>query len=228
VDDGRDVGRLPAEKAGFEDTPTPQLKWRLLASLLPPEASPVLDCGCGDGALGIYLSTLGWEVKGIEQDSLRAGRAREAGLEIMEGDLTEETTWQAVGNGYGAVIFSDVLEHLETPIAVLRRAQSVLRSGGGVLISIPNVAYWKVRLQLLSGRWQYQDAGILDRTHRWFFTDSTLRVMVREARLNIERWRPLPPWSPGLARWRATTHERLARLRPAVFAMGFLCWLTPE
>src|SRR5262245_19791945 len=138
------------------------IKWRLLASLLPTSGAPVLDCGCGDGGFSRYLTAKGWPTTGIELDPAKADIARHRGIEVLEADLEDSGLWKRLDADYGAVVFSDVLEHLQDPIAVIRASQHVLRPSGGVLISIPNVAFWRVRRDLLLGRWEYADEGILD------------------------------------------------------------------
>ena len=162
----RPASRSPRERDDTSGLATAALKWRLLASLLPTGRGRILDCGCGDGGLSIYLRSRGWDVRGVEADAELASLARAAGLDVVEVDLESAGAWQSLGSDYDAVIFSDVLEHLDDPRRVLRFATSVLRPGGGILVSLPSVSFWRVRLDLMAGRWQYQDAGILDRTHR--------------------------------------------------------------
>ena len=58
-----------------------------------------------------------------------------------------------------------------------------LNPDGIVIVSVPNVANLYVRLQLLMGRFHYQDRGILDRTHLRFFTRKTFREFLEEADL---------------------------------------------
>jgi hypothetical protein len=55
----------------------------------------------------------------------------------------------------------------------------MLSPGGKMLISLPNVAHWSVRLLLLVGIFDYHDRGIMDRTHYQFFTRKRVRHMLR-------------------------------------------------
>ena len=204
------------------------LKWRLLASLLPTVSGRILDCGCGDGGLAIYLQTRGWEVRGIEADAELASLARATGVDVVEGDLESAATWQSVGEGYDAVLFSDVLEHLSDPAGALRSAISALRPGGGILVSLPSVSWWRIRLDLMLGRWEYQDEGILDRTHRWFLTRSTMIQLFNDAGLHVDSMSPLATSSPTMRAWYQRFWIALARIRPTLFAVGFLWWLKPN
>src|SRR5207244_13603080 len=53
------------------------------------------------------------------------------------------------------------------------------------VVSVPNVAHLWVRLQLLRGRWDYGDRGILDRTHLRFFTRRTFVGFLEDAGLTV-------------------------------------------
>jgi len=61
-----------------------------------------------------------------------------------------------------------------------------------VLISLPNVAIWNVRLELLFGRFRYQDTGTLDRTHIRFFTRRSFRELLASCGLEVARSRITP------------------------------------
>ena len=89
--------------------------------------------------------------------------------------------------GYNAVLAGDTLEHLNEPESMLRMIRDALPPGGRLLLSVPNVANLYVRLSLLCGRFDYAERGILDRTHRFFFTAKSLRKMVRDAGFTVER-----------------------------------------
>ena len=72
----------------------------------------------------------------------------------------------------------DVLEHLKDPHRVLVELEPKLTQDSKLICSLPNVAHGSVRLHLLGGSWQYEDMGILDRTHlRFFDLDGALELM---------------------------------------------------
>lgn len=73
-----------------------------------------------------------------------------------------------------------VLEHLHDPERILQKLLSYLKADGSILCSVPNILNRHVISDLLRGKLEYQDAGILDRTHLRFFTmDSIVRVFER-------------------------------------------------
>ena len=108
---------------------------------------------------------------------------------------------------FDVVLCGDVIEHLRDPVAALARLRPLLRPGGRLVLSTPNVANWAIRLSLLAGRWRYTDRGILDRSHTHLFTRATLggddragRLPSRADRLHGARPRRLGrPRQPRLA-----------------------------
>ena len=71
------------------------------------------------------------------------------------------------------MLFSHVLEHLRHPSDVLRAFTELLHPEGVVLIAVPNVLAWKQRWRFLTGRFEYTETGIMDRTHLRFLTYDT-------------------------------------------------------
>lgn len=159
------VGRLdPLRYSGQSDDPT-EVPGMLRA--LMPELVRVLDVGCGTGSVtAVANGGKGNDVLAIEPDADRSAVARERGIEVFCGFLDEE--FIARKGPFDVIVFSDVLEHLPSPDAMLKLAISGLRPGGIILASVPNVAHWSVRLNLLFGRFNYTETGLCDATHlRW-------------------------------------------------------------
>jgi 2-polyprenyl-3-methyl-5-hydroxy-6-metoxy-1,4-benzoquinol methylase len=143
----------------------------------------LLDVGCARGHLSSALQEQGWNVTGIEYDSHDAKVAQEAGIAMIVG--TAESVLSNMVDTFDVIVFADVLEHFVEPLEVLTMAKRRLKPGGRIVISIPNVAHLTVRLQLLLGSFNYTDRGILDRTHLHFYTQRTLREMIKQADLEI-------------------------------------------
>ena len=106
---------------------------------------------------------------------------------LVVGDIEGTPALAQCAGEYDVIVFADVLEHLRDPERVLRSLAPFLARGGRVLASIPNVAHWSIRWRLLAGRWQYQDRGILDRTHLRFFTRETALALFASAGLAVTR-----------------------------------------
>lgn len=142
-----------------------------------PRGARVLEVGCGTGSLTrIVADACGAEVVGIEPDSYRADRARMRGLEVHEGYLSQELI-RDIGL-FDVVLLADVLEHVSNPQTMLLTSRQALRAGGTLVVSVPNVAHWSVRVDIARGRFHYQPTGIMDATHLRWFTLSTLRALI--------------------------------------------------
>jgi 2-polyprenyl-3-methyl-5-hydroxy-6-metoxy-1,4-benzoquinol methylase len=176
-----------AAYAYFED-----VNWGLLRLWGDRSGKDVLDVGCGFATTSQHIQKLGNRVTGIESNGDAAAVARTRISEVIEADLQEFT----MDRKFDAILFADVLEHLPWPIGVLRRYTSMLKDGGSVIVSLPNVGLWSVRLGLLFGRFHYDDSGVLDRTHLRFFTRANAMEMLRAANLRVVR----RTYNPGLMR----------------------------
>jgi 2-polyprenyl-3-methyl-5-hydroxy-6-metoxy-1,4-benzoquinol methylase len=147
----------------------------------------VLDVGCGVGQNGALLRRRGARVVGLEPDPAALERAREALDEVHQVDVTDEASVRAAlgSETFDVVLFADVLEHLTDPLSALKRLSAHLADDGHVVLSLPNVAAWTVRLGLLAGRFEYEPSGILDETHLRFFTLESARRLCEEAGLEV-------------------------------------------
>jgi 2-polyprenyl-3-methyl-5-hydroxy-6-metoxy-1,4-benzoquinol methylase len=127
--------------------------------------------------------------------------------------------------GIDAVVAGDVLEHLGQPELLMQRIARALRPGGVLMVSVPNVANVVVRTELLFGRFEYRDRGILDRTHRIFFTRRRLRSMLTAAGLEIRDESastiPVHLVTPSVPRWFLALEGGLLRLATALLPRLF-------
>jgi 2-polyprenyl-3-methyl-5-hydroxy-6-metoxy-1,4-benzoquinol methylase len=171
----------------------------------------LLDVGAADGLLSRRLTELGWRVTAIEGDPALA----QAGARYCERMITLNLDREIpVGEGpFDVIVYGDVLEHLVDPLRILVELDRSLAAGGFVVISVPNIAHLWIRLLLLFGRFDYLDRGILDHSHLRFFTERSLRAMLADAGLLIERFTATPaPLYQILPvswhrRWVAATHS---------------------
>jgi SAM-dependent methyltransferase len=151
-----------------------QFRW------MQPASGRVLDVGCGRGTLAEIIGQMGWEVWGIEQSEEACAAARSRVAKLVTADLLDfETVGRQIGDTqFDVIMFSDVLEHLYDPLTVLERYLPYLKSGGKLVISVPNAVVWTNRLQWMLGRVNYSDTGVMDRTHIRFFTFRTARQLI--------------------------------------------------
>jgi 2-polyprenyl-3-methyl-5-hydroxy-6-metoxy-1,4-benzoquinol methylase len=186
----------------------------------------VLDVGCSSGYLARPLVERGCTVVGLERDPVAAEEARAVCEEVLVGDV-ETMDLPFEEGSFDVVLCGDLIEHLRDPEAFLVRVRPLLRAGGRLVLTTPNVANWAMRLGLLAGRWRYTERGILDRTHTHLFTRATLVETLERAGyrvVELDFTVPLP-----VARTPAT--ERIAHavgsLRPPLFAYQFVVAAEP-
>ena len=161
-----------------------------LLKLLPANASieNVLDVGCGAGATGEELKKkYGTKnVTGLEINREQAEKAdRRIDQVIMTNADAEVLPFHS--SQFDLILMADILEHLIDPWITLARYREFLKPGGILLASIPNVQYWRTVLNLLLGKWEYEDSGILDRTHLRFFTKASIYELFMHAGFKISK-----------------------------------------
>jgi 2-polyprenyl-3-methyl-5-hydroxy-6-metoxy-1,4-benzoquinol methylase len=192
-------------------------------------ARTVLDVGCSAGTLAAVLSAeQNMTVDGIEPDPAAAELARRYCRTVMNVDIETIDVGAFDGRRYDAIVLADVLEHLRDPEATLRRLHALLEAAGWIVISTPNIANWSMRAQLLVGRFEYTERGIMDRTHLHFFTRTSLLRALRTTGFRLTRFDvtcPLPVLRrPPFSRW---AHDAALRW-PGLLAYQFVVIARPS
>lgn len=150
------------------------------ADMLPfvPRVASYLDLGCGEGRFGASLkqrdpSAVVWGVEPSDGPGERAaGRLDRVVVGTFPACLPE------IDRSFDCIVCNDVLEHMYDPWSACDDLAELLNPGGTLVVSMPNIRNFATLLQLaVKGRWDYVDAGVLDRTHLRFFTPSTMREM---------------------------------------------------
>ena len=197
-----------------------------------PKDAHVLDVGCSSGNLMRWIKELcNAQVYGIEANKYSAEVAIKRGFDVQ--CCTFEDYSPNVQEQFDVIIFADVLEHLINPGAALQKAHQLLKENGIVITSIPNIAHWTIRLNLLSGKFEYEPIGLLDATHLRWFTQKTLYRLFSKTNFKIEsmaysegEWLPAyqteVPW-----KWVNSWHRRkiihnLVSIFPTLFACQFI------
>jgi SAM-dependent methyltransferase len=158
-----------------------------IAPLLPRAATRILDVGCGVGATSAWLKSIYPESRTVGLEG-NAALLPELARNVDEPHIVDlNGPWPDVGVA-DIVLLLDVLEHLVLPEEALARAMAMMTEDGTIIISLPNVAHFSVSLPLiLLGRFDYTDAGILDRTHLHFFYRESALNLVRRIGLEVEK-----------------------------------------
>lgn len=222
----------PAQPAEVGYVPLQQTPYRghdLLARAVlrnVPPGGRIFEGGVSSGYFARMLVDTGLTVDGADLDADAACEAEKVCDVVVVGDLSTLDLSQ-LRPPYDALVFGDTLEHLPDPPAVLRRVRPLLRDEGVVVISIPNIANWAIRLGLLFGRFRYTERGILDRTHLRFYTRRTLTEMFADASFQMDELIAAVP--VPFVTWRPVCRaaHAIGNLRPSLFAYTFIAVARP-
>jgi 2-polyprenyl-3-methyl-5-hydroxy-6-metoxy-1,4-benzoquinol methylase len=143
---------------------------------------PVLDVGAAQGMLGELLSDSGLAIDAVEPNPQWAEACKPFYRRVMTGQIE---TAAVPEDSYRVIVCADVLEHTPDPLEVLLKLNRLAAPDAVYLISLPNVAHLAVRLMLLVGIFPQMERGILDKTHRHFFTRASASRLLQRAGLKI-------------------------------------------
>jgi len=144
----------------------------------------LLDVGSADGQMAISFVNRGWDVTGIEPVLEDAILTTERGVSVLNMGFEEAVIH--LDEKFDAIVLADVLEHFSDPWRQLSSVAKLCHPESRVIISIPNVAHLVPRVKLVFGKFDYEDRGIMDRTHLRFFTRKTVLELISQSGLECE------------------------------------------
>ncbi|MFP5223866.1 MAG: methionine biosynthesis protein MetW [Acidobacteriota bacterium] len=197
-----------------------------------PPGSRVLDIGCGNGALDHLLKERGCRVHGLDRhpDQVIAGLDAYTSIDL------DVRTHAFPVRGFECILLLDIIEHLREPETLLcyLRAESGRQPKPLVVLSIPNVAFFIIRLRLLCGSFHYGKLGILDLTHTRLFTEKTIVALLTRNGYAIESISGIPapfPKAIGLnviSRTLLVVNQWLIALSRGLFSYQLLIKARPK
>jgi len=177
----------------------------------------ILDIGCADGFLARELQKRGHTVIGVEGDTEAAEKAKKYCKTVYHTDLNG--TLPILKEKFDVVLFGDILEHLLDGKKVLHHFTQFAKKDAQILLSTVNIAHLWIRLNLLCGRFQYEEKGILDKTHTHLYTWKSWRKLAHDNKLTIKKEYAIPVPLPLV--WSAT-----AQGKPFFFLHWIGYWVT--
>lgn len=165
-----------------------ELMWKKRWTLVERYAhgSRLLDVGAGIGTFLSCARADGWQVSGTEVSTSAIAIARERyGVELVEGQLDHA----AVSGPFDVVTMWHVLEHLPSPSRGLRLCRSLLRTGGLLVVAVPNDsdARWRFQRAKNGAYMPYEDLEPGKEIHLSHFTVPVLRNAIASAGFHINR-----------------------------------------
>jgi 2-polyprenyl-3-methyl-5-hydroxy-6-metoxy-1,4-benzoquinol methylase len=205
---------------------------KALASFAREQArGPLLDVAAGSGIAAEALAADGWEVTALDlseelvrQIGARPGIARALRHDLSSGPLPFED------GSFAGAFAGEIIEHLVDTRAFLDELRRVLRPGGLLVVTTPNLASFENRVRLLFGVYPaWLEYELSSQGHVRAYTKRTLTRQLREAGFEVERvegnWVPFVPqallhdvrwpplartgdWLPGLSQGLIATARR--------------------
>ncbi len=137
----------------------------------------LLDVGCAAGFSLLAAEQRGWKAQGIEFSQFCVDYAKSRNLNVHHGSLDD---FEAEDESFDAVTMWDYLEHSTDPVGNLRTCNKLLKPGGVIVLSIPNVDSWSYRL--LKEKW----IGFKNIEHFYFYSRKTIAKVAELAGFNME------------------------------------------
>ena len=155
--------------------------YKILKEIKPH--SDVLEIGCASGHVSQYLkNNLKCKVYGIEIDEVAGTIAKPFLEKLIIGDVQDSQVLAKLGEQkFDYILLMDVLEHLQESESTLKKLLPYLKPNGILLISVPNVAHGSIIANIIDGKWDYNETGLLDSTHVKFFTRKTIFLELERA-----------------------------------------------
>jgi methionine biosynthesis protein MetW len=153
----------------------------------------VLDVGCGDGSRYTdYLISAGAKVHGFDVSDFAVRAARKRGIEAQVANL--DRSLPAADEAFDSAVCIEVLEHLVEPEFTAKEIYRMLKPGGSLLVTVPNVGFWGVRMELLlTGHFDPRGCTVTRDRYPWrdphlrFFNSSSLRNMLLDTGFVIKK-----------------------------------------
>ena len=149
----------------------------------------ILDVGCGAGVMGRLLGQKS-NIFGIELDRDLAKLAEAHCEKVYHLDLEKLRGSDIQEDELDFIIFGDVLEHIKNPKYVIDVLKEKLKPGGYAVFSLPNIAQIQFRIKLLFGNFDYEEVGVLAKSHLRLYTYKSSVELIRSAGLKIIRFYP--------------------------------------
>jgi len=158
-----------------------------IVGFLPSEYSKVLEVGCGNGSFRYSLNS-DCEYWGVEPQTIAHKSATEKLDKTLLGTY-QEVAKDLPDNYFDLIICNDVIEHMSDHDEFLDEIRIKMKDNAYIVGAIPNVRFFpNLFLLMIKKDWEYQDEGILDRTHLRFFTRKSLIRTLKQHGYSIEEF----------------------------------------
>lgn len=140
----------------------------------------ICDLGCGNGYISGRLSTLGYDVTGVDssKSGLEIARREYPAVKFVEAQVDSQLSSQLNTRDFDLVISSDVIEHLYRPANLLEAAARLMKPGALLIVGTPYHGYVKNLVLALAGKMDAHFSVLHDGGHIKFFSVKTLTQLI--------------------------------------------------
>jgi 2-polyprenyl-3-methyl-5-hydroxy-6-metoxy-1,4-benzoquinol methylase len=148
------------------------------------EEEDILDVGCGWGVLSVYLAGQGRKVTAVDGSQNELDWARQTMHQFKAPVTLQVCAAENLGfpdESFDLVIWEEVLEHLDEPLVALREGYRVLRCGGKIILSVPNLASLRAKIIKLLGKAEL----LYCPDHKQNFNQNSIRSLAEAAGFKV-------------------------------------------
>jgi len=177
------------------------------------ENKRVLEIGCGPGSITKLLAgKSNCKVTALDIDAESIEKIQDYCEHAYQADLNDPAWTQILGERtkFDVLVAADVLEHVYGPATVLSGMKTLLADDGYMVISLPHAGHSVIHACLFDEDFEYNDSGLLDRTHIRFFGIKNMQTLFEDAGMKIvdaEFVVREPEHTEFSKRWRRTPQE---------------------
>lgn len=161
---------------------------KLLQSCGIPRNARILDGGCATGGF-IKAASNYYEMWGIDISPYAISQAKLDNpkcADRISAGLIEDQNFP--NNHFDAIVFWDVIEHLDQPVEVIRNLIKFLKPQGYFILSTPNIS--APIAKLMGKRWAFMTPP----EHLCLFNSETIRLLMSKAGLDVKIWMSKGKW----------------------------------
>ena len=140
----------------------------------------IFEVGCGNGTTANHLSSIGYEMTGIDSSvsGIKAANKAFPNLSLAVGSAYDELS--ASYGKFPCVLSIEVIEHCYYPRKLVQSVYDLLEEGGIGIITTPYHSYWKNLAMAVTGKMDFHYTALWDGGHIKFFSVSTMTELLNE------------------------------------------------